>query len=398
MKLHHAVAILAVVFLVPATACTAGPVPRFYHPDSPWNLAIGERPPVDPLSATYVAALNGPFGCNPEHYTIPLYRAGEGTARVPVRVRKYFSDVGGDSGGRLEIRKRLVVQVPIPPDAVEARGRDGNLVVWDPRTGDEWGFWQARREGTGWVVRNGYHYNTRWSGVPPAGFRSRGAGVPYLAGLVLEEEIRAGAIEHALAFGVNYPADWYVFPATKTDSRRRSPRLLPMGARLQLDPTLTEEDFDRWGLSRAGKVIARALQRYGMILVSGAGHPKIYVESSNTADWQGILDKNTVRPIPYRAFRLLSLGTPPRPEPPARVTAAVAGGEVRVQWAAVPYATRYRISRQMAGGEPEEVARGVTGSSWRDTAGITGRRRYLVRGVHHNGVGEAAASPWLEVE
>ena len=34
--------------------------------------------------------------------------------------------------------------------------------------------------------------------------------------------------------------------------------------RFQLDPNLTDTDFDNWGLSREGKIIARAMQRYGL--------------------------------------------------------------------------------------------------------------------------------------
>ena len=34
---------------------------------------------------------------------------------------------------------------------------------------------------------------------------------------------------------------------------------IPEGARLQLDPSLTEKDFDRMGLDRTGKIIAQGV-------------------------------------------------------------------------------------------------------------------------------------------
>lgn len=93
------------------------------------------------------------------------------------------------------------------------------------------------------------------------------------------------------------------------------PFAIPEGARLQLDPSLTEEDFDRMGLDRAGKIIARALQEYGTILVDDSGSFKIYLEDLinnpyTTQKWTdpGLnLTKETIYGIPYTSFRVLEL-------------------------------------------------------------------------------------------
>ncbi|MEW6428590.1 MAG: hypothetical protein AB1568_11205 [Thermodesulfobacteriota bacterium] len=367
-----------------------------YRADSPWNLAIGPRPDVDPLSDRYIDAMHGPFGCNPDRYTIPVYEVDGAAARETVRVDKYFSRVSGD-GDRLDIDKDSRPAIPWPANALPAAGTDANLVVLDPVSGDEWGLWQLRRIDGGWTAVNGYHYNIRWSGVPPQGFRSRGAGVPYLAGLVRPREIAEGRIRHTLAFGVNYPSDRRVFPATKTDSTRDDDWLLPMGSRLQLDPALGEEDFRTWGLDRTGMIIARALQEYGMILVSGSGHPKIYVESSNTADWRGILDKNTVAPIPYAAFRLLALDAPPRPEPVASVSVTQTEAGVQVSFPAAAHAGRYRIVRE-EDGQRRLLTETATGGSYLDATPSEGLRcRYLVTAVSRNGVSDPVASEAIVV-
>jgi hypothetical protein len=129
-------------------------------------------------------------------------------------------------------------------------------------------------------------------------------------------EITQGHIDHAIAFGYPFPArDRCVFPASKTDGDSDLPDAIPEGARLQLNPQLTEADFDRLGLDRTGKIIARALQKYGMILVDYSGRPKIYVE--NLADnplarqaWsdpQLRLTDSTIEQIPYSSFRVLAL-------------------------------------------------------------------------------------------
>ena len=60
------------------------------------------------------------------------------------------------------------------------------------------GFSKATPNSDGtWSAGNGYHYNTQWSGVPPTHFASRGAGVPYLTGLIRPCEIAQGQINHA---------------------------------------------------------------------------------------------------------------------------------------------------------------------------------------------------------
>ncbi len=69
------------------------------------------------------------------------------------------------------------------------------------------------------------------------------------------------------------------------------------------------------GLDHAGKIIARALQEYGMILVDHSGSFKIYVEDliNNPfarEDWTDPdlnLTKESIYGIPYTSFRVLEL-------------------------------------------------------------------------------------------
>ncbi|MFW6457508.1 MAG: fibronectin type III domain-containing protein [Planctomycetota bacterium] len=366
-------------------------VKRPYTPTSPWNLRIGPDPAYDSLSDQLIQSLEGHFGCDPTQYTYPVYDdIDEDTPRRKVTVTGVVSDVT-DDGSDLAVRKNTTVEVPIPGTPKPSRGTDGQVIFTDPRTGDEWGFWRFRKKGDGsFVAQNGYHYNTNWSGVPPLGFVSRGAGVPYLAGLVRPEEIRQGRIKHALVFGTPDPSALFAYPATKSDGDAKLPAI-PEGARLQLDPDLTEKDFERWGLSRAGKIIARALQEYGMILVDGSGHPKIYVEDHHTAQWEGILHPRTVSPIPYSAFRVLDLNAEKKPSPPDNLRAKTNKTSVTLRWEASPSATRYWIQRQ--GREKQWVTCNdwVTETSFKDEETQPGTTPvYAVRAVNHNGVSERA--------
>jgi len=217
----------------------------------------------------------------------------------------------------MSIRRTSTVSAPIPDSAQPAAGSDAQLIVHDAATGDEWGFWQVSRRSDGsWSAVNGYHYNTTWSGVPPHGFGSRGAGVPYLAGLIRPCEIAQGSIDHAIAFAYSSPSPSFVYPATKSDGTSTAPNALPEGSRLQLDPSMTSAELAQTGCTGPCLTIARALQQYGMYLVDGSGRPKVMAEYEGTAGWNGLITTQTVSPIPLSRFRVLRsctiVGTPGR--------------------------------------------------------------------------------------
>jgi hypothetical protein len=289
-----------------------------YSADSPWNTPIPRDARVHASSARYVDALEGPLTSDPTQYTYPVYEVSRRTRRQPVVVNNVFSDVTG-GGRRLTVRKGGTVRLPIPAGARAAAGTDAQIILLDRDSGDEWGAWRLRRTAGRWHVDNGYHYNTRWSGVPPRAadgrtFGSRGAGVPYLAGLVRPCELRRGRIDHALAFAYNFPAARHVYPATKSDGAGEPGRDMPEGTRMQLDPGLSRRQIERWGCRGPCLTIARALQRYGMYVIDNSGRPKVILEYEDTARWRGFVDAETAGPIPLSAFRVLQPCRPGRRE------------------------------------------------------------------------------------
>jgi hypothetical protein len=277
--------------------------PRPYSPASPWNTRIRD--------ARYDNGLrvDGPLTSDPTQYTYPVYRVRAQTPRRTLRVDGVYSNVT-DNGRRLAVARHVSLRVPIPGGLKPAAGSDAQVVIMNPATGDEWGTWQLRPEGNGFRAENAYHYNTRWSGVPPRApdgrpFGSRGAGVPYLAGLVRPCEIARRRIDHALAFAYDAPSPAHVYPATKSDGTGNGPSALPEGTRLQLDPSLSAARIRAWGCRRACFVVARALQRYGMFVIDASGRPKVMFEYVGTARWGGVVHQSTVSPIPLSALRVV---------------------------------------------------------------------------------------------
>lgn len=240
-----------------------------------------------------------------EQYTPALYRV-DGGARASVKLSGFFSDYR--TGKRVGHGSApLVGGVPIPSGTVAGRGSDGQVILWDQRNQVEWGFWQFARGADGnYTATNGYVARTGcdWAGTFPDGKAGRGGGLPYLAGLVTEEELRAGRIDHALAFAYHAPAKTFVYPATKSDGRGKGADL-PEGTRLQLDPSLTTAELTKLGLCDEAIVIARALQTYGMYVVDNSGSSKIYLEDSTTADWSPDVTREMVSGLPWDKFRVV---------------------------------------------------------------------------------------------
>lgn len=289
---------------------------RPYSPDSPWNTPIGPAPKYDPRSEEMVATIalkaQGRITADASNYSYTLYFVDSSTPRWDIPCTRYKCTVFKPDGA---LRTDMLPNVPLPADAAPSSGTDLQAIVVDTSTYAEYNLWGLERTADGWTSRNGSIYDIRLDATP-TNFGSRGAGVPYYAGLIRPWEIVQGQIDHAIAFAYPYPAeDRCVYPASKTDGNSALPEAIPEGARLQLDPALTEADFDRMGLDRTGKIIARALQQYGMILINYAGRPKINIENlednpSTTQRWSDPdlnLPFDVIANIPYTSFRVIAL-------------------------------------------------------------------------------------------
>ena len=305
---------------VPGTP-TQMPVPkpgtlsqRPYSSKSPWNTPLAVNATIHPNSAAYVNAIADnqlPLTSDPDQYTIPVYRFDATTPRINVKLDGNYSTY--DKGDRSRVghgENPVAKGVPYPNGVKSGAGSDGQIVLWDPVAQVEYGFWQWQEDSAGNVTAtNGYRYHTGegYNGRFADGLAGRGAGTTYLSGLVRKWEVEQGRIDHALSFAYDSPSAKFVYPASKSDGGRfgGTSADLPEGARLQLNPALTDADFTAWGLSRMAKIIARALQRYGMVVIDHSGSSKVYIENRRTAKWGTSVNRNMLAKIPWSQFRVL---------------------------------------------------------------------------------------------
>ncbi len=135
-----------------------------------------------------------------------------------------------------------------------------------------------RKEGGRWTAGSGATWSLRKPRMRPSGWTSAdAAGLPILPLLARYQEVRRGRITHALRMTVSQSRRAFVFPARHFASSDDDPALPRMGERLRLKASVNIS-----GLPSQARVVARAMQEYGLIVadngsdwyVSGAPHPR----------------------------------------------------------------------------------------------------------------------------
>ncbi len=281
--------------------------PRAWRPfnnSSPWNVPIPANPAIDPNSAAMIQLFNDRSYQDPRpwininRYSAPLWVADANTPR-------YNVDCGKPSCTFFQ-------NVPIPHNAVPDPESDGHMIVVDVARQREWDFYRARKRSDGsWAADWGAYFDLTGNGVLSPGTSSaRASGFPLSAGLIYADEIQAGHIPHALVMVIaGSRHGCRVWPATATYGWSHDARALPMGARVQLDPSL---DLNSLNLSPAAKVIARALQEYGAYVGDEGSSGVAFIAESFYGKpvnrWAGLLRENDLVNLPTDRFRVLSLG------------------------------------------------------------------------------------------
>ena len=158
-----------------------------------------------------------------------------------------------------------------------------------------------RRSGASWSAGSGAIFDLRSNALRPDGWTSAdAAGLPILPGLVRLDEVRAGAINHALRFTVSRTQRAYIHPAAHFASSITDASAPPMGLRLRL-----RADFDLAGYRGQVLVVLTALKRYGMLLADNGSN--WYISGATDPGWDDA-DLNQLKQVPGSAFEAVDTG------------------------------------------------------------------------------------------
>lgn len=308
-------------------------IERFFNAQSPWNTPISAGAAVHPhsrkLIETNLLCQRPGLQINMHQWSVPVYFVDSSVKGVDVQC--YYAKAHGDkptfvdSAGKQWIEHNdaglIIRDVPIPPDAVPDTSialrpevnADAHLCIVDLERRLEWDFcWMAKRDGQ-WIAGQGIMFDLDGDGVPPNYVGSaRASGFPLTAGLIFRDEIEAGVINHPLVFAYNPAGSAHVYPPASTSDGPRAVNEhhwgIPEGALVQLDPQL---DLDSLKLDRPARIIAQALQTYGMYLCDGAGGLVLYAENFpfvEPSPWDGLLSFDTPLQIPLDRMHVLDWG------------------------------------------------------------------------------------------
>jgi len=242
---------------------------RWFAASSFWNRPLSATASLDRRSADWVAHLAAKVDANDSwinttSYSVPIYTVPASQPRVPVKI-DWPTATYGD-----QFRS-----VPVPPELIPATGDDARVAIWQPSSDTLWEFWQMRR---GARDNGAWHANTagRIENVSTSGglFEEHAPGDPYGAaatmiptvpGLITPEELRRGRIEHVVSLAIPHPlhSAWWSWPAQRSDGDSNDPADVPEGARFRLPAGL---DLAQLRLPRAAAIIARAVQKYGLVV------------------------------------------------------------------------------------------------------------------------------------
>jgi hypothetical protein len=261
---------------------------------NPWNQDISQFP-LHARSAQMISTiqsvggdnLHPDFGSNPD-YGIPYVVVPADQPLVPITYEAYGDE--SDPG-----------PFPIPLDAPVEAGSDAHLLVVRQGACDLFELYVADRTANGWSADSGARWDLTTGALRPIGWTSAdAAGLPILPGLVRFDEVQAGVIRHAIRVTFSKTQRGFVLPATHFASSDTNPDLPAMGQRLRL-----RADYDISGLTGASRVIAVAMQTYGLIVADNGSN--WFFQGSTDPRWDDD-DLNQLKRIPGTAFEVVDSG------------------------------------------------------------------------------------------
>ncbi|VTR91755.1 Uncharacterized protein OS=Ilumatobacter coccineus YM16-304 GN=YM304_11060 PE=4 SV=1 [Gemmata massiliana] len=241
--------------------------------DNPWNLVVSDWP-LHPKSKEIIASIgaNKPLRYNPD-MSFVLVPPGE--KKIDVKLVSYPKESdkgpyplpevvpieGWPASYSRNAKLKGITLEDVQRDKLK-EGGDRHGIVVDPTNRMLYEFYQLKKTDAGWQAACEATFDLKSNKLRPNGWTSSdAAGLPIFPAIIRHDELKRGAIEHAMRVTVVKTARSYVYPATHFASRRTEADLPRMGERIRL-----RKDFDTSKFSAEVKVILEALKKYGMLV------------------------------------------------------------------------------------------------------------------------------------
>jgi hypothetical protein len=264
------------------------------------HTPLSEKAEIDPMSATWVASLQrqirqyfGVASVNTHEYTPSIYIVGPNQPTVAIKPSRPDDSTFSDWGRPLADELKAV---PLPDDFQPSPGTDHEAIIYQPSTGHYWEMWAAYKTGrkvTDSAGRSVDEWAAGWGGYiadlatnpgyfqpnPTNGYKygTQASGLPFLSSLMTIEEQRRGVINHPLNLGiVETRAGVWNPPAQRTDGWINSRNAIPEGVTFRLPANLNLDAID---MDSYARMVARAAQKYGMIVSDTSGATTLRAEN-----------------------------------------------------------------------------------------------------------------------
>jgi hypothetical protein len=265
---------------------------RDFAASSHVHRLLPERAELLPESATYVREIEKQVRqhgvtVNIDRYAPPVFIVPANGSTMTVRAARAY-----EPAWSFPPLQRQWNDVPIPQGFRASEGTDKEAVIYQPETGRYWEFWGLEPVEPSAEAGAKTQWRAAWGGridrlsqnpgyFPPTlqgyKFGVTATSLPLLAGLMTIAEQRLGEINHVIhvALPETRRGAW-VYPAQRTDGTRDDPLAIPQGTLFRLPADL---DLGRFGMHPYALMIARAVQRHGMVVRDTAGVVAFYAEN-----------------------------------------------------------------------------------------------------------------------
>jgi hypothetical protein len=286
-------------------AAAGGTAARPFKSTSYWNTPLGKAP-IDKHSRKYIR--DSQKRAHTQNY-LKLVMGDWGMPYFRSNAKHPAYRIVPDSGPTIR-------RVHIPRAARPMPTDDAALIIVDSATrqvvslqGAQYnkGRWSASGASRYWLGSNGIHEDLRGGTNGNEGHR----GLPGSIRAVTKAEVMRGAIRHRLevywwetAEKTPEGPETY-FPMTGSESGNNG--VVPEGIVIRIKPSV---NLKAKNLSRAGYIVARALQRYGAVVGDNAGGGNSLKVQAN-ANWRGVLNKNSLRSIKWSDYVFVKGGYRP---------------------------------------------------------------------------------------